>query len=74
MNSSGKSCLPENSRKSADLDLLMGWTNAAHRVATHDDVTAALPNEVKAKPLKAAHDLGTRNARKLRQGCPPPRR
>jgi hypothetical protein len=65
--------LPKNSRKGADLNVLMGWNNAAHRIATHDDVTAALANDAKAKPLKPAHDLGTRNARQLRHGCLPPR-
>jgi hypothetical protein len=55
--------LSQQPRQSAGLDFSMVWNDAAAGTSAHDDVTAALPNDLEAEPLERAHRLGAGDAR-----------
>lgn len=53
----GNSRLPQNTRQSAYPDLPMIGNNTARGAATHDNMTASLPHDLKTETLQSPHRL-----------------
>jgi hypothetical protein len=50
-------CLAKNAIHRAHFDLFVIGYDAARCATLHDDVTARLPHDLKAKPLEGTHDV-----------------